>query len=85
MAHQHGAARICAALTAAPASAVLVSLALPAVLPVAGDVRLLLALLIVLPAVATGVCLALLSRSGARAWGGCALVCALSSLVLVLT
>lgn len=84
-AHVHGAARIAAALTGAPGAAVLATLALAAVLPVSGDVRLLVALLAVLPAAATAACLALLARSGARAWVGSVLVAAVSAVVLVLT
>ncbi|MFP2930121.1 hypothetical protein ACLESO_33975, partial [Pyxidicoccus sp. 3LG] len=64
---------------------VLASLALAAVLPVPGDVRLLVAILAVLPAAATAVCLALLARSGVRAWVGSVLVSAVAAAVLVLS
>ncbi|NVJ01282.1 hypothetical protein HV824_24645 [Myxococcus sp. AM009] len=83
--HQHGAARISAAVTVAPAAGVLATLALVAVLPASVDVRYLLAFLVALPAMATAACLALLARSGARAWVGAAAVAVVSSVVLVLT
>lgn len=85
MAHQHGAGRIAAAVTGAPGAAVLASLAVPAVLPVPADVRLLIAVLAVLPAAATAVCLALLARSAVRAWGVSAGVAAVATVVLVLS
>jgi hypothetical protein len=85
MAHVHGAGRISAAVTGAPGAAVLASLALAAVLPVSGDLRLLVAMLAVLPAAATASCLALLARSAVRAWVGSALVAAVAAVVLVLT
>ncbi|AEI64971.1 hypothetical protein [Corallococcus macrosporus] len=83
--HEHGAARISAAVTVAPAAAVLATLALAAVLPASLDVRYLLAYLVALPAMAAAACLALLARSGARAWAGSALVAVVSSVILVLT
>ncbi len=83
--HEHGAARIGAAVTVAPAAAVLATLALVAVLPATRDVRYLLAFLVALPAMVAASCLALLARSGARAWAGSALVAAVSSAVLVLS
>lgn len=82
--HEHGAARISAAVTVAPAAAVLATLALVAVLPASVDVRYLLAFLVALPAMAAAACLALLARSGARAWVGSAVVAVVSSVVLVL-
>lgn len=85
MAHVHGVGRLGAAIAAAPVAAGLATLALAALLPAGGDVRLLVALLGVLPAAAVAVCLALLARSAARAWLGCAGVSALAALVLVLT
>lgn len=84
MAHVHGPGRIAAALSGAPGAAVLATLALAAVLPVSGDARLLVAMLALLPAVATASCLALLARSARRAWGGSALVAAVAGVVLVL-
>ncbi|MCE9672236.1 hypothetical protein LY474_30965 [Myxococcus stipitatus] len=85
MAHRHGVGRVSAAVLGAPAAAVLASLAAAAVLPVAEDVRWLVAVLGVLPAVATGSCLALLARSAPRAWVGSVLVAVVSAGVLVST
>ncbi|AKQ63764.1 hypothetical protein A176_000676 [Myxococcus hansupus] len=83
--HEHGAARIGAAVTAAPAAAVLATLALMAVLPAARDARYLLAQLLALPAMVAATCFALLARSGTRAWVGSALVAAVSAAILVLS
>lgn len=82
-AHVHGAGRISAALTGAPGAAVLACLALATTLPVSGEVRMLVAFLAVLPAAATASCLALLARSGTRAWAGSGLVAAFAATILV--
>ncbi|PTL84459.1 hypothetical protein [Vitiosangium sp. GDMCC 1.1324] len=83
--HEHGAGRISAAVSAAPGAAVLADLALATVLPLPGDIRLLVALLAAAPAIVLAVCLALLARSGPRAWLGSVVVGAASAAVLVLS
>lgn len=81
--HTHGAARISAAIVGAPLAAVLVALALSAKIPAESDIRLLIGEISVFPLIIFGSCAALLSRSGLRAWGGCALAAALSLITLV--
>lgn len=77
------AGRISAAVIGAPAAAFLVALALAAGLPLRSEVRLLVAELAPFPLVVAGACVALLSRSGWRAWAGCALVAAFAAVVMV--
>jgi hypothetical protein len=74
----HGAGRLSAAFLAAPAAALLATLAVAAALPARGDVRMLVGLLLAFPALAAAPCLALLARSGARAWLASGLVAAVS-------
>lgn len=83
--HEHGLGRISAAVSAAPAAAVLADLSLSGALPLPGDVRFLVALLAAAPAVVVAVCLALLAQSWQRAWLGSAVVGAASVAVMVLS
>ena len=82
--HSHGVGRITAAIGAGPVAGVLATLALAGAMPAPGDVRYLIALVVALPAAVAGACLALLAKSGTRAWVGSLVVGAASSLALVL-
>lgn len=84
-AHRHGAARIAAALSVAPAAACLFLFGLLALLPLPADVATLIGFLAVGPVACVASSLALLSWSGTRAWAGSTLVAALGTLALVLS
>nr|WP_217917521.1 hypothetical protein [Myxococcus sp. AM009] len=71
-----------AAVLGAPLAALLVSLALPAVVPASSDVRYLVACIAVIPLMAVAPCAALLSRTEARAWAGIGVTSAAALLVL---
>jgi len=77
-----GLGRLVAAVLGAPVAALLVSLALPAVVPASSDVRYLAACIVVIPLMAAAPCAVLLARSTARAWGGIALASVASLVVL---
>lgn len=77
-----GVGRISAAVLGAPVAALLLSAALPALVPAPSDVRYFVACVAVAPATAAAPCFALLSKSAGRAWGGSLAVSALSALVL---
>lgn len=81
--HSHGTGRITAALLMAPAASVVLLLGAVAVLPLPADVQTLIFFLGLAPAVTVASCLALLSRSGLRAWAGSATLAALGTLALV--
>jgi len=76
--------RMLAAIFAAPAAGLLATLAIAAVLPLAVEVKALVFALVGFPAAAAAPCLALLARSGARAWAGSAATAAAAALALVL-
>ncbi|MCP3097918.1 hypothetical protein LZ198_03400 [Myxococcus sp. K15C18031901] len=80
--HRPGVSRLLAAVLGAPLAALLVSLALPAVVPASSDVRYLAACIVVIPLMAAAPCAVLLARSTARAWGGIALASTAALVVL---
>lgn len=80
-----GLGRISAALLGAPSAALLVALVLGSVVPLSGELRLLLFTFVGWPAIALSPCLALIASNGARAWMGVAAVVAPCSALLVLT
>ncbi|NTX16341.1 hypothetical protein HUA76_36785 [Myxococcus sp. CA056] len=71
-----------AAVLGAPLAALLVSVALPAVVPASSDVRYLVACIVVIPLMAAAPCMALLARSAARAWAGVLVASGAALLVL---
>jgi len=78
----HGVGRITAAVLIAPVAGALLSVALPALVPLSSDVRYLVAIVAVVPAMTIAPWLALQARSALRAWavsGGVAV----SSLVVI--
>jgi len=71
-----------AAVVGAPLAALLVSLALPAVVPASSDVRYLVACIAVIPLMAAAPCAVLLARTEARAWAGIGVTSVAALLVL---
>ncbi|AGC43365.1 hypothetical protein MYSTI_02036 [Myxococcus stipitatus DSM 14675] len=72
-----------AATVGAPVAALLVSFALPAVIPASQGTRYLVASLVVVPLIAAAPCGVLLARSAARAWVGVLSASAAATLVLL--
>ncbi|WP_338868577.1 hypothetical protein [Myxococcus stipitatus] len=71
-----------AAILGAPVAALLVSVALPAVIPASQGTRYLVACVTVVPLVAAAPCGVLLARSAARAWVGILVASVAATLVL---
>lgn len=78
----HGVGRLTAAVSVAPVAGVLLSVALPALVPFSSDVRYLVAVVAVVPAMTIAPWLALSAKSARRAWAISSGV-ALSSLVVI--
>ncbi len=71
-----------AAVLGAPLAALLVSMALPKLVPGSSDVRYLVACIAVIPLMAAAPCAVLLARTEARAWAGIGVTSAAALLVL---